>query len=71
MKTGVNHWTAYVDLNHHHEKYLIKPWNPDTDRNMKERDQFGAPKEADTHPNAAGHENIANQLWKHYETNFL
>lgn len=71
VKTGVNHWTAYVDLNHHHEKYLIKPWNPDTDRNMKERDQFGAPKEADTHPNAAGHENIANQLWKHYETNFL
>lgn len=69
---GVDHWTAYVDKNfHHNKKYLIKPWNPDTDKNPKERDEHGAPKEVDTHPNAAGHKNIADQLWKHYETNFL
>lgn len=39
-------------------------------RDMPRTDK-GDPVGIDFHPNAKGHKDIANKLWKHYETNFL
>ena len=65
IDVGVNHWSAYVDRGNYREKYQIKP------RSEEEPPSFGKNPHVDTHPNAAGHKNIADQLWEYYETNFL
>ena len=71
IRSEVNHWTSYVDKGNHGEKYLIKSWSGITDDSLQKRDPWGGNSAVDTHPNAAGHKHIADQLWKHYETNFL
>ena len=35
------------------------------------RDKYGNPIGVDLHPNAKGQKDIAERIWKHYETNFL
>lgn len=59
-------WEHYVEHKGLQENLLIS-W-------MGENhiiDYLGRVKTKDTHPNAKGHEHIADQLWKHYEVNFL
>lgn len=69
IDVGVNHWSAYVDRGNHTKEYLIAPRSENYED--ASRNRWGAPTDVDTHPNAVGHINIADQLWKHYETNFL
>jgi hypothetical protein len=67
LEVGVNHWSAYVDRGGHAKKYQVKPWSEGSPPGRP----FGKNEHIDTHPNAAGHKNIADQLWEYYETNFL
>ena len=73
----VDHWTDYIRKGDnagkgYRKKYLIRPHTKETMAdNYNNRNQYGQNLQVDTHPNAAGHKNIADQLWKHYEANFL
>ena len=60
------HWDQYIKHRDLQDSLLVSPVT-----NILERDDLGQIKGQDMHPNAKGQEHIADQLWKHYETNFL
>lgn len=66
------HWGWEAKSAGVHDELVVAPFIETSMKlNEMERDDWGQPVGVDLHPNAEGQKDIAERIWKHYETNFL